>query len=264
MLSSGHHATWVAVKTSVNSYETIQHLTYSFAFWTFRVLGIMGYRSGMLRLEFLASLSAIRIEEKIEKEGRRFWDFPSLYRVLASHDRRYNESNIRGFNGRSHVGTLNSAYWAFSTFQSRFIWAIALVVLWTSFLGWPWANLGRRLRNHRKTLFSSVYLCLFSWEGVPRQTCINNLRRKQGCKLMDQIYTVQQFFCASQELVPWERTPWHWSKHVKFRPSCMTVPQRLSFSARLTNCNVGPCWHVMAHIAACWYAAFSTFHSAGQ
>ena len=24
----------------------------------------------------------------------------------------------------------------------------------------------------------------------------------------------------------------------------MTVPKRLSFSARLTNCNVGPCWHV--------------------
>ena len=33
-----------------------------------------------------------------------------------------------------HVGTFNSAYWAFSTFQSAFIWAIALVVLWKSFL----------------------------------------------------------------------------------------------------------------------------------
>ena len=155
---------------------------------------------------------------------------------------------------------------------------------------------------------------------------------------MDQIQTVVwQFFRASQELVPWEGTPWHWSKHVKFRPSwlfhkgclsldscqtailprvgtlnsanwalgwpwanlgcclhkhrktlmstkacfseapnspktrmingvlllvfpcpnaiqtcqiqdIMTVPQRLSFSARLTNCNVGPCWHVLAHV----------------
>ena len=30
----------------------------------------------------------------------------------------------------------------------------------------------------------------------------------------------------------------------------MTVPERLSFSAQLTNCNVGPCWHGMAHIGA--------------
>ena len=44
----------------------------------------------------------------------------------------------------------------------------------------------------------------------------------------------------------------------------MTVPQRLSFSAQLTNCNVGPCWQVMAHIGACWHSAFSTCHSLGR
>ena len=44
----------------------------------------------------------------------------------------------------SHVGALNSAYWAFSTFQSALIWAIALVVLSSSF-HWkePWASPGR-------------------------------------------------------------------------------------------------------------------------
>ena len=31
----------------------------------------MGYRSGILRLEFLAFLSAIRIEKTIEKDGNR-------------------------------------------------------------------------------------------------------------------------------------------------------------------------------------------------
>ena len=36
------------------------------------------------------------------------------------------------------------------------------------------------------------------------------------------------------------------------------------FSAQLTNCNVGPCWHVRAQIGACWYAAFSTFDSFNQ
>ena len=68
-----------------------------------------------------------------------------------------------------HLGTLNSAYWALSTFQSSFIWAISFgcsMTLW------------------------SVH------KGVPKQTCKNYLRRKQACKLMDQIWTVQQF-CAS-------------------------------------------------------------------
>ena len=38
---------------------------------------------------------------------------------------------------------------------------------------------------------------------------------------------------------------WHWSKHFKFRPSwIMTVPQRLSFSAQLSNCNLAPCCHI--------------------
>ena len=41
----------------------------------------------------------------------------------------------------------------------------------------------------------------------------------------------------------------------------MTVPQRLSSSAQLRNCNVGPSWRVMTHIGACWHSAFSTFHS---
>ena len=44
----------------------------------------------------------------------------------------------------------------------------------------------------------------------------------------------------------------------------MIVPQRLSSSAQLTNCNVGPSWRVMQHIGACWHSAISTFHSLGQ
>ena len=72
-------------------------LEISFAFSTFVV-----FRSGILRLEFLAFLSAIRTEQKIEKEGYGFWDFPSLYRVLASPDRWHNESNIGGFDGCSY------------------------------------------------------------------------------------------------------------------------------------------------------------------
>ena len=51
----------------------------------------------------------------------------------------------------------------------------------------PWAGLGRNLGNHRKTLSlrSSVHLCLFSWEGFPRQACINQVGKTslfyKGC-----------------------------------------------------------------------------------
>ena len=38
------------------------------------------------------------------------------------------------------------------------------------------------------------------------------------------------------------------------------TPKRLSSSAQLTNCNVGPCCHGIAHIGACWHWAFSAFH----
>ena len=74
---------------------------------------------------------------------------------------------------------------------------------------------------------------------VYRQTCINHLRDVNDCKLMG-------------------------TNTMALIQAIMTVPQRLSFSAQLTNCNVGPCWHVMGHIGACWHSAFSTFHSLGQ
>ena len=74
---------------------------------------------------------------------------------------------------------------------------------------------------------------------VYRQTCINHLRDVNCCKLMG-------------------------TNTMALIQAIMTVSQRLSFSAQLTNCNVGPCWHIMGHIGACWHSAFSTFHSLGQ
>ena len=41
----------------------------------------------------------------------------------------------------------------------------------------PWAGLEGILHNHRKTLMSNVHLCLLSWEGFPRQTCINQVSK---------------------------------------------------------------------------------------
>ena len=105
---------------------------------------------------------------------------------------------------------------------------------------------------------SSVYFFLCPWEGFPRQTCNNHLRRKQGCELMDQIQTVvwQLLRQPWEELVPWERTLWHWSKHVKFSPSRLFHTGCLS----LHSCQTAILPHVGTLNSAYW--AFSTFQSA--
>ena len=46
----------------------------------------------------------------------------------------------------------------------------------------PWAGLGRILRNHRKTLMSSVHLCLFSWEiRLVLNTDVNDWKLMSFC-----------------------------------------------------------------------------------
>ena len=58
-----------------------------------------------------------------------------------------------------------------------------------------------------------------------------------------------------EELVPWERTPWHWSKHVKFRPSWLFHTGCLSLHSWQTA--------MLPHVGKLNSAnsAFSNFHS---
>ena len=42
--------------------------------------------------------------------------------------------------------------------------------------------------------------------------------------------------------MPWERTPWNCSDQIQ---AIVTVPQRLCFSAQLSNCNVATCWNAV-------------------
>ena len=77
----------------------------------------------------------------------------------------------------------------------------------------------------------TVYLCLFPWKSFSRHTLfismcgkteqISLVRNKDAVR-----YRLNSDCCMTillrqlwEELLPWERTPWHWSKHVKFRPS---------------------------------------------
>ena len=106
---------------------------------------------------------------------------------------------------------------------------------WDNSFSSHWAGLGRILgrclRNRRKTLMSSLESLpfLFPWEGFPWQTC--------------------------KVLVPWKRTPWHWSEHVKFRPSWLFQKGCLSLHSW---------WDAMlARNGTCWVwdvLAFSLLH----
>ena len=141
----------------------------------------------------------------------------------------------------SHVGTLNSAYWAFYTFQSAFISALALVVLSSSFT-WqePWANLGRILALACATTEKhgcpvSTIACFRgrAFLGIPYSSpCVAKLNKSVWSEtrmlsaIVGVLSRIDSDCCMTillrqlwEELLPWERTPWHWSKHVKFRPS---------------------------------------------
>ena len=81
----------------------------------------------------------------------------------------------------------------------------------------------------------AVYKGLFPREGLLRHTYKNHLRREKGCKLMDQILTVD---CKSillrqpcEELVPWGRNTMALIQTCQIQ-AIITLPQRLSFSAQ--------------------------------
>ena len=59
-----------------------------------------------------------------------------------------------------------------------------------------------------------------------------------------------------EELVPWEQTPWHWSKHVKFRPSWLFRKGVLLCTADKLQC-----WPMLARNGTYWcMLAFSFLH----
>ena len=115
-------------------------------------------------------------------------------------------------------------------------------------LGESWPLLAQP-RKH-----TDVYKC------VPKQTCKDYLRRKQGCKLQTHgsnldSTTIHLRQCW-EELLPWERTPWHWSKHFQFRPSWLFHKGCLS----VHSCQTAILTHVGTLNSAYW--ALSTFQSA--
>ena len=127
----------------------------------------------------------------------------------------------------AHVGTLNSARSACSTFQSAFIWAIALVVLWNS----SWAGLGESCvacattEKHWCPVSTFSYCRGKAFLGKPATITFGKHkdvthRSDLVCRHIETVDFIAILWRRPwEELVPWEPTPWHWSKHVTFRPS---------------------------------------------
>ena len=176
-----------------------------------------------------------------------------------------------------HVATLNSAYWALSTFQSAFISALALVVLSSSFT-WqePWANLGRILAlacatTEKQECPVSTFACFRgrAFLGIPYSSpCVAKLNKSVWSEtrmlstIVGVLSRIDSDCCMTillrqlwEELLPCERTRWHWSKHVKFRPSWLFHQGCLS----LHTCQTAILSHVGTLNSAYW--AFSTFQS---
>ena len=126
----------------------------------------------------------------------------------------------------------------------------------------PWASLGRILALACATTekhwcpVSRVYLCLFPWESFSRHTLfismcgkteqISLVRNKDAIR-----YRLNSDCCMTillrqlwEELLPWERTRWNWSKHVKFRPSWLFHKGCLSLHSCQTAMLPHWCWHI--------------------
>ena len=104
-----------------------------------------------------------------------------------------------------------------------------------------------------------VYKGLLPWEGLPRQTCINHLRRIRWCKLMDQIQIVQQF-CASRG-----RSFCHGNEHHGIDPSIFSSGHHESLLFHKGclsphSCQTAILPHVGTLTSAYW--PFSNFQSA--
>ena len=131
---------------------------------------------------------------------------------------------------------------------------LALVVLWNSFFGWPWANLALLAQRQKNT---GVQCLLFPIStGRLSQA---NLQQSPSAKTRMWTHGSNSDCCMTsllrqpwEELVPWERTPWHWSKCVKFRPSWLFHTGCLS----LHSCQTA----ILPHVGIL-NSTFSAFHS---
>ena len=159
----------------------------------------------------------------------------------------------------------NGTYWrmlAFSFLHISFIGTTASVVLYGSIkifhlkialglaLGESWPLLAQPQKN------TDVHKGMLLWESFPKQTCKYYLRRKQGCKLMGQIWTVQQFFCASLG-----RSLCHGNEHHGIDPNISSHHDCSTKAVFLCTADKLQCWPMLAHNGTYWrMLAFSFLH----
>ena len=150
--------------------------------------------------------------------------------------------------------------------------SIHLRISFRCFVKFFWLNIsfGLFLAQPQKSI--DVYKGLLPREGLPRQTWQHHLRRNKDVNSWIKFRLYSNFFVPSEPAIAafgetqdvnssikfiqqffWTslgRSLCHGNEHHGIDPSIFSsgpswlFHQRLSFSAQLTNCNVGTCWHV--------------------
>ena len=133
-----------------------------------------------------------------------------------------------------------------------------LIIARARALGESWLLLAQPQKS------TDVHKGMLLWEPfLSKPAQITFRENKYANSWIKFIKTVPQFFCASLG-----RSLCHGNEHLRIDPNKLSSGHHdcstKAFSALLTNCNVGQCWHVKAHIGACLRSAFSTFHSFGE
>ena len=100
---------------------------------------------------------------------------------------------------------------------------------------------------------TDVHKGMLLWESFPKRTCKSYLGRKQGCKLMDQVYTTIRLRQPWEELVPWERTPWPRKLQHTPKPHTRQCP----YPTMLSNCSLATCWHIELSILGLLHLSIS-------
>ena len=100
---------------------------------------------------------------------------------------------------------------------------------------------------------TDVHKGMLLWESFPKWTCKSYLGRKQGCKLMDQVYTTIRLRQPWEELVPWERTPW--PRELQHTPKPHT--RQCPYPTMLSNCSLATCWHIELSILGLLHLSIS-------
>ena len=120
-------------------------------------------------------------------------------------------------------------------------------------MGWPWANLGRCLHNHKKPL---MCFCEKAFLSEPAKVTFGENKDVSSC-IKSRLYSNSFARALGGAFAAGTNT-------MALIQTCqiqaiMTVPQRLCFCAQLSNCNLATSWHIGLSILGLLHVSISIY-----